>query len=146
MKTITIPQSYTVGNQTFTTESSLEVPCDFPEPTGIEVIEPPYLAEFSYEIESFEFIPDTGNNTRYFNFSIRMNNLSDEDVTGVPILTTRSDEITGSGPFFRNIATNNCTSIEANSNCLFTVDYEESLIYGIINEYEILDVDYVLTN
>ncbi|KQC34647.1 hypothetical protein AAU57_12755 [Nonlabens sp. YIK11] len=144
-KSISIPQVYFVGNQSYTTNTTQEVPCSFPEPTALQVVEPPYLEGFTYEIIFYEFTPDTGNNTSRLRFEIKLNNNSDRDVTGLPITTIRTGDITGTGPIFLNVATTTCPSIPANSSCLFTADFEESLNFGNTSPGEIIDIQYLLT-
>lgn len=146
IKTISIPQFYVVGNQTYSTEISQDVPCDFPEPTDAELIEAPTLENFTYQILSLNIIEDTGNNTWALQFEIQLNNNNDFDVTGIPRLYVVSNGLEFSGSYSNN-AINPCYSISADSNCLLTFDQEESLNLGPAPEsFEITDVDYVLTN
>jgi hypothetical protein len=133
MKTISIPQFYVVGNQTYSTEIFQDVPCDFPEPTEPELIEAPTLENFTYEILNLTITEDTGNNTNF-------------DATGIPRLYVISDGLEFSGSYSNN-AINPCYSISADSNCVLTFDQEESLDLGPAPQnFEITDVDYVLTN
>jgi hypothetical protein len=135
-----------VGNQTYSTEIFQDVPCDFPEPTEPELIEAPILENFSYQILNVTITEDTGNNTWRLQFEIQLNNNSATAVTGVPRLTVLSGglEFTGS---YSNNAINPCYSIAANASCVLTFDQEESLNLGPAPEsFEIIDVDYVLTN
>lgn len=145
-KTIVIPQIYFVGGQSYRSDTTQEVPCDFPDAVELEVVEPPFLAEFSYEILFFEFIPDTGNNTRIIRFEIELKNESGQAVSGIPISTVRNENFTSTGPSFVTVATNACTMIPANSSCVFSVDLEESLNTGMLNELEILEVQYLVTD
>ena len=144
-KTITIPQYYIAFGQTYSFDSQLEVPCDYPEPEVPEQIEPPLLDNFSYEILNFNFIPDTGNNTSQLHFEIKLNNPNDYPVSGVPILTMDSDELIYSGSFSKD-ASIPCYQIDANSNCILTYDKESSLDLGIINSIQLIKVEYYLTN
>ena len=145
IKTITIPQVYIVNNQTYSYDITEEVPCDFPEPTTPEFIEPPELENFTYEVLNFRFTPDTGNNTSRLQFEIKLNNPNDYNARGIPILTTNSDglEIRRS---FSNDASIPCLEIEANADCILTYDQESSLDLGIINSIELINVQYLLTN
>ncbi|WP_345273140.1 hypothetical protein [Flaviramulus aquimarinus] len=145
MKTITIPQFYFINNQSYSYDITQEVPCDFPEPSEPELIEPPELENFSYEVLNFIFTSDTGNNTSRLQFEIKLNNPNDYSVSGVPILTINSDELEFSGSFSNN-ASISCFEINANSSCILTYDQEESLDLGIINSYELINVQYLLTN
>ena len=144
-KTITIPQYYIVGNQTYDYETTMEVPCNFPDPGEPELIDPPALENFTYEVLNFNFTPDTGNNTNRLQFEIRLNNPNNYAVDGVPILTMNSDGIQYSGSF-SNYASVPCYQIEANSSCTLTYDQEESLDLGLINSIELINVEYFLTN
>ncbi|MGB6269302.1 MAG: hypothetical protein WBF67_09870, partial [Olleya sp.] len=83
-KTITIPQYYNVFNQVYSYNSTLEVPCDYPEPTGPQALEhPPILQNFTYEVLSLIYTPDTGNNTSRLQFDIQLNNNNDFAVQGI---------------------------------------------------------------
>ena len=144
MKTITIPQTYFVGNQSYTNEITQEVPCDFPDAAELQVIEPPILENFSYEVSDFEFIPDTGNNTRRIMFEILLNNPNNFDAIGIPLITIRADDIESSTTF-SNLISNPCPQIDANSNCTLILDIEESLDFGIVESFEIINVRYILT-
>ena len=145
LKTITIPQIFNVGNQFYTTSRSLEVPCDFPEPTEPEIIEPPLLENFSYQILSFTYTPDTGNNTFRIQFEIQLNNGNNFDVNGVPLLTIVTDglEVTGS---YSDQAVIPCLSLPANSNCVLTYDQEDSLDLGAPTFIQITNVEYIVTD
>jgi hypothetical protein len=144
-KTITIPQFYTVGNQTFNIENTQEVPCNFPEPTTPQLIEPPELSGFTFEVLSFTFTPDTGNNTSRLQFEIRLNNPNDFAASGVPVLTINRDGIETTGSFSNN-ASVPCLGIPANGSCSLTYDQQESLDLGMIGSVELVSVDYFLTN
>ncbi|SDS61389.1 hypothetical protein SAMN04515667_2571 [Formosa sp. Hel1_31_208] len=144
-KTITIPQIYFVNNQSYNYDISQEVPCDFPEPEDAVVVEPPTLDNFNYQVLSFVFTPDTGNNTSRLQFEIQLNNPNDFVANGVPILTISSDELEFSGSYSNNAAVP-CYQIDANSNCILTFDMEESLDLGAPSSVELLDVVYYLTN
>uniref|UniRef100_UPI00404A317C hypothetical protein n=1 Tax=Gelidibacter sp. TaxID=2018083 RepID=UPI00404A317C len=144
-KTITIPQAYFANGQTYSYDIEQEVPCDFPEPEEPVLIEPPVLANFTYEVLYFTYTPDTGNNTSRLQFEIQLNNGNNYDVNGVPILTIQSDELEFTGSYSQ-IASIPCYSIQANSNCILTVDIEESLDLGSAGIFELIDVNYYLTN
>lgn len=145
-KTIVIPQLYFVNNQSYSYNITQEVPCDFPEPSDPEVLnQPPELDNFSYEVLSFDFTPDTGSNTSRLQFEIKLNNPNNYAVSGVPILTINVDGLESSGSF-SNEALIPCYQINANSNCILTYDQESSLDLGIINSVVLVDVNYYLTN
>ena len=146
-KTISIPQAYFVNGQTYTREFTQEVPCDFPEPTETEIIEPPRLENFSYQILNFNYIPDTGNNTLRLQFDIQLNNNNNFDVTGIPYFTTNSDGLIVSGASYSQTAINPCFSINANSNCIFSYDQEEPLDIGLApGSIQIINVEYIVTD
>lgn len=144
-KTITIPQFYFVNNQSYSYNITQEVPCDFPEPSVAELIEPPELENFTYEVLNFTFTPETGNNTSRLQFEIKLNNPNSYSVNGVPILTTNTDGLESSGSF-SNDASIPCFEIGANSHCILTYDQQSTLDLGIINSIELIDVQYLLTN
>ena len=144
-KTITIPQYYFVNNQSYSYSTTLEVPCDFPDPETPELIEPPLLENFSYEVLNFIFTPDTGNNTSRLQFEIKLNNLNDYEVEGIPILTVVIDGLEFSVSYSSN-ASIPCYSLDANSSCILTFDKESSLDLGLINSIELINVEYYLIN
>jgi hypothetical protein len=144
-KTITIPQFYLVNNQSYSFDVTQEVPCDFPEPSVAEQIEPPLLEGFSYEVLRFVFTPDTGNNTSRLEFEIRLNNPTSEAVSGIPILTIDTDGLITTGPF-SNGATSPCLEIGASDSCVLTYDQQTSRDIALINSIELVDVAYFLTN
>lgn len=145
LKNITIPQFFIVGNQTYSSETILEVPCDTPEPTVPELIEPPELENFSYQILSFDYTPDTGNNTSRLRFEIQLNNGNDFNVNGIPVLTTVTDGLEVSGSYSNN-ANEPCFEIDANSSCILTFDQESSLDFGAPGSIEITNVVYIVTD
>jgi hypothetical protein len=144
-KTITIPQFYFFNNQSYSYDITQVVPCGTPEPSEPEMITPPELENFAYEVLNFEFTADTGNNTSRLEFEIKLDNPNDYSVTGVPILTIKSDELLYSSSFSDN-ASQPCFEIEANSSCVLTYDQEESLDVGIVKSVELINVQYLLTN
>lgn len=139
-KTITIPQYYIVYNQTYSYDTTQEVPCDFPEPEDPELIQPPLLENFTYDVLSFNFTPDTGNNTNRLEFEIKLNNPNNYAVNGIPYITLNADGIVSSTGY------NTCSQINASSSCILTYDVEGSLNLGIINSVELVTVEYFLTN
>lgn len=145
MKTITIPQYYNVNNQIYSYDTTLEVPCDFSEPSEPELIDPPELENFSYEVLSFNFYPDTGNNTSRLQFEIKYNNPNNFTTSGFPLITLNVDgTITSSS--YSTYATNTCFQINSNSSCTSFYNIESSLDVGIINAIELVNVKYYKTN
>lgn len=135
-----------MGNQSYTNEIEQEVPCDFPEPTEPELIEAPILENFTYEILSFNYSADTGNNTSRLQFEIQLNNHNDFDVAGIPVLTVTTSDLEFSGSYSSN-ASVPCYTIAANSNCILTYDQEESLNLGLPPaSFEIVNVEYIVTD
>lgn len=144
-KTITIPQFYAINNQFYYYDRTLEVPCDFPEPKDPVEISPPALENFTYNILSFNFIPDTGNNTSRLQFEIELLNPNNFGVSGVPILTISVDGLESRGSFSNN-ASVPCYEIDPNSSCILTYDQQESLDVALISSIELINVEYFLTN
>tara|TARA_R110002050_G_scaffold109796_1_gene221115 strand:- start:40555 stop:41067 length:513 start_codon:yes stop_codon:yes gene_type:complete len=136
-----IPQIYMVNNQTYSYDIEQEVPCDFPDPKEISQIQPPVLENFTYEVISFNFTPDTGNNTNRWQFEIKLNNPNNYAVVGFPLVSIEVDGTAYAGSY-----TANCKSIAANSSCILSYDEESSLDLGIINTIELVNVAYYLTN
>ncbi|NEV94000.1 hypothetical protein G3567_07555 [Psychroflexus sp. YR1-1] len=144
MKTITIPQFYFINNRSYSYEITQEVPCDFPEPSEPELIAPPELENFAYEVLKFKYTPDTGNNTSRLEFEIQLTNPNDYPVSGVPILTLNADGLVYSGSF-SNDASVPCYEINADSSCTLIYDQEESLDLGMLSALELVNVQYLLT-
>lgn len=145
IKTITIPQFYIVNNQTYSYDTTMEVPCDFPEPTTASQIEPPLMENFSYEVLNFEYTPDTGNNTSKLKFEIKINNSNNFVVKGFPVLTIDFDGLEISGSYSNN-ASIPCNQIDANSSCILTYEKEDSLDLGVVNSVNLIAVNYYLIN
>jgi hypothetical protein len=144
MKTITIP-AYSIQTPTgsaYYPESKQEVSCDY-EISPIKEAEP--LKNFSYEVLSFNFTPDTGRNTNRLQFEIKLNNLNDFVIKGAPVLTVNSDGLVSSGGFSKG-AISTCYQIEAKSSCVFTFDQESTLELGKVNSLKLVKVEYYLAN
>ena len=145
LKTIIIQPGFTINSPTGSTiipKVTEEVSCDFPEPEEVKVItELPKLSEFSYEILDLVVIPDTGNNTSKVSYSIKLNNLSNKNIKGLPYLTTRvnNDSFTVSYAF-----TGGCQQLEPNSSCIISFESEESLDIVKITSFSILNVEYII--
>lgn len=144
-RTITYPQYYFVGSQIYYYDATLEVPCDFPDPEDPELIEPPLMENFAYDVLSFNFTPDTGNNTNRLEFEIKLNNLNDYPVSGFYYITLNIDGLVSSANYSNN-GSNSCNEISANSSCIVSFDQESSLDLGLINSIELVEVQYYLTN
>jgi len=124
-----------------------EVPCDFQEiDPPLEVgLNPNLLENFTYEVISFIWTADTGNNTNRLQFEIKLNNPNDYIAEGFPRLTMNIDGLIISGSW-SEYAINPCYSIEANSSCIFTYDVEGTLDTGITNNIILVNVEYWLTD
>lgn len=147
-KTITIPQTYFVGNQSYTQEITQEIPCDQQEPTEPgEIIEPPVLENFTYQILSFNYEPYTDNNTTLVQYEIQLNNHNDFAVTGIPYLTRIDGDFEVSGPISTD-ASEPCYEIAANSSCVLSFNQEYTIDPNIppSSTYQIVNVEYVVTN
>ncbi|WP_299118721.1 hypothetical protein [uncultured Winogradskyella sp.] len=143
-KTISIPQVYFVGNQSYTSYITQEVPCNFPEPSDPDVIGIPFLENFTYQILSFNYIAQTSNNTTILQFEIQLNNNNDFDVFGVPYITTTTGDIQVSTANYANDASNSCSEISANSSCIFSFDQEYVIESSPPSEtFEIINVEYI---
>jgi len=143
-KTITIPQIFFVGNQSYLTSIEQQVSCDVQEPDDPEIIEPPILENFTYQILSFNYQQDTGNNTTRLQFEIQLNNPNNFNVSGVPLLSISTGGIDFTASY-SNDATVPCLQLLANSSCILTYDVENSLNNVIPpSTFEITDVAYVV--
>ncbi|WP_445747343.1 hypothetical protein [Polaribacter sp.] len=144
-KTIIIQPELTISTQTGTSyipQVTQIVPCSFSEPEIAKSLEGlPKLSEFSYEILEFNFIPDTGNNTGKIQFKIKLNNLSSYKVKGFPYVTNDIG-----GGFTASKAFDSCKEIQAKSSCTFEFNQEYALDsnLGVINNYNIVNVEYLL--
>lgn len=145
-KIITIPQIYFVGNQSYTNDIEQEVDCDFPEPTDAEIIEPPRLENFTYEVLTLVSEINSENNTYTLQFEVQLNNNNNFDVEGLPYFTIFTN-IEFSTASYVNDASNPCIEIPANSNCVFSYSIQEPLS-GVetTDNFEILNVEYIITN
>lgn len=146
-KTITHPgyTMYTPGGAVHYPEQTQEIPCDAPVPEGGELRENiTYLENFAWQVISFEFTADTGNNTSRLQFEIVLENQTNSKIQGVPVLTMRYDgeESTGS---YSSQASSPCYEIEANSTCTLIYDQEFSLDIALIENVELVDVKYALS-
>ncbi|WGH76688.1 hypothetical protein P8625_05890 [Tenacibaculum tangerinum] len=145
VKTITIPQFYIVWNQTYRYDIEQEVPCDVEEIIEPIKIAPLLLEGFTYEVVRFEYTPDTGNNTSRLQFEIKLNNPNNYAVNGVAYFRILSDDLEFSTNY-ENLVNPPCTTLEANSSCTVTLDVEENRDLGYANSFELLDVEYYITN
>ncbi|MDT0677525.1 hypothetical protein [Autumnicola musiva] len=130
----------------YSPEITQEVPCDTREPELNELnYEPEMLENFTYEVLTFNFTPDTGNNTSRLQFEIQLNNNNDFAAEGITVLTLNIDGMETTGNFSAN-ASSPCNEIAANSICTFVFDQESSLDYGTTGSVEFVDVQYYVPN
>ena len=66
-------------------------------------------------------------------------------VKGFPYFTIKTDDLEFSTNY-SSLATSSCLELNANSNCVFNLDIEESLDLGILNNPQLINVEYILTN
>ncbi|WP_194767185.1 hypothetical protein [Tamlana sp. I1] len=148
-KTIIVQPEYEIIGPQGTTlipEIKQEIPCDSPEPDPVKpIIEGNVLTNFSYDVLSFEYTPDTGNNTSRIQFEIKLNNPNNFIVRGTPILTINSDNIQFSTSYSAD-ATEACHEIQANSSCVLVYNKETPIDpnLGTPNKFELVSVKYVL--
>lgn len=142
------PQQVVTGpsGTTVIPETTQEVPCDFDEGVPVVSTNVTPLENFTYEVLYFNFIPDTGNNTRRLEFEIQLNNSNNFIAEGVPILTIETNGEISAGPYFSDGATEPCLSIDANSSCVFAFEIEETLDLVLVDSINLIDVDYWLTS
>ncbi|MEE4001509.1 hypothetical protein V1T75_14285 [Tenacibaculum sp. FZY0031] len=144
MKTVTIPQFYTVGDHIYRYDVEQEVPCDAVLITEPVNIEPPLLEGFTYEVLRFEYTSDTGNNTSRLEFEIKLNNPNNYSVQGIPYFTLSSDDVVYTTNY-ANLLKVPCTTLNANSSCTVTLDLEENRAVGFPSSLELVTVKYYLT-
>jgi hypothetical protein len=147
-KTIVVQPEQVINTPTgsvYYPEVKQEVPCDAPEPdSGGEVSETGSLENFTYDVLSFNYTPDTGNNTSRLQFEIQLNNANNFPVEGVPVLTLLVDDLQISGSYSAD-ASAPCYEIGANSSCVLVYDQEASLDQGAANSIELLSVEYYIS-
>lgn len=99
------------------------------------------LKEVNTEVLYFEFIPDTGNNTFRLRYEIRFTNPNDAAVTGFYEISTNAD-----GLQTATLSSNRspCYRIEANSDCTFSFDEEDTFDLGRVNTIELVSVKYTI--
>ena len=144
-KTAVVSDTYFLNNQQYFIDKTIELPCSFPDPEPLNQIDPPELDGFTYDVLFYEFTPDTGNNTSRWRFEIQLNNPNVYDVTGLPILTVKIGELTSSQSY-SDKTTLPCFQLGAKSSCTLLYDQESSLNLGKINNIELVNVQYFLTN
>ena len=142
IKRITVPDNLvkTSSGYTFIPSYTVDVPCEFDEENEIKVAE--ILKNFSYEVVNFNFTSNTGNNTSKLEFEVILKNGNDFSVEGTPIFSMRTDNVEFSTNY-QGIS-GNCSSIDANGNCIFKYSKEASLDLGIVKSIELISIKYLL--
>lgn len=143
-KTITIPAQtiITPSGSSYTPAYSSVVPCDYVEKPIQEQLP---LQNFTYEVINFVFTPNTGNNTNRLKFDIKLNNPNNFAVNGFAYFTVNADGTVSSSSYL-NGAITVCSSINANSSCIFSYNKEASLNLGLIQSIQLVGVKYYLSN
>ena len=148
-KTIVVQPETTVqtpGGSVYYPEVTQEIPCGSPEPELMEISEPDPLENFSYEVISFYYTPETGNGTTKLQFEIKLNNGNNFEVSGVPVLTFSLDgdfEFSGS---YSSDASSPCYEIGANASCNLIYDKEFPNETGASSSMELINVEYFTRN
>ncbi|WP_157663271.1 hypothetical protein [Polaribacter sp. SA4-12] len=139
---ITVPDNVIKTSTGYTFEPSywIDLPCDYDVTTLLDVSE--VLQNFSYEMISFNFNPDTGNNTSKLEFEVALKNNNNFAVEGVPVFLMRTDGLESSENYTGN--NGSCNTINANKTCTFSFTKEVSLYVEIINSVELVSVKYLL--
>jgi len=97
------------------------------------------LEDVVIDVVFFEFTPDTGNNTSRLRYDIQFANSNAIPVKGFYEIVLNAD-----GMLTTTLSSNNspCYEIDANSECIFSFDEEESLDVAIINSIRLISVSY----
>jgi hypothetical protein len=144
-KTITIPELIIISpsGSSYNPAYTQQVPCDYiVTPVTENTTE---LKNFSYEVLSFKFTPDTGKNTSRLQFEIKLNNPNNYNAVGIPIITMNVDGVIATGNFTSTLSSP-CNGIIANSSCILTYDKETSLNIGLTKSIVLVSVKYIVTN
>ena len=103
---------------------------------------PAELQEVTFEVLSFEFIPDTGNNTNRLSYEIRFTNPNDVEVSGPYQVEVSNGALIQVRAYGEG---STCSVIAANASCTFTDEEEASLDNGFIPSRELVSVSYFIT-
>ncbi|MEQ8925158.1 MAG: hypothetical protein RLO81_05055 [Fulvivirga sp.] len=97
------------------------------------------LKQIEIELLSFEFIPDTGNNSTRLRYDVKFINPNKFGVIGFYSIKTIVDglEVTR-----LSSDSSECSQIEAESECLFSFDAEDSWDIARTNSVEIVSIEY----
>jgi hypothetical protein len=98
------------------------------------------IEEVTHEVLYFEFIPDTGNNTRLLRYQIKFSNPNNVDINGYYRVTLNTDGLITTT--FTN-TNGQCGTIASNSDCIATFEGEDSLELAQVNSITLVGVEYV---
>ncbi|GGD31525.1 hypothetical protein [Flavobacterium orientale] len=101
------------------------------------------LTHVAHEVLQFEFIPDTGNNTRLLRYQIKFSNPNNVAVNGYYRVTLNTDGLIATT--FTNV-NGQCGNIAANSDCITTFEAEDSLELANVNSITLVGVEYVIVS
>lgn len=115
---------YTPTGSSIQPDTEMKVPCDYEIPP-IEETKP--VENFTYELLNFNHTYNKVNNKARLQMQIKLNNLSNSDINGSPIITIELEDKTKISSSYSKNAISSCSKIEANSSCVFSYDVEGSL-------------------
>lgn len=101
------------------------------------------IQDITHKVLSFEYTPDTGNNTSRLSYAIEFSNPNNFEVEGYYKITTRADGIESS---LFSSDKSDCYIIAANESCTFAYEAEDSHDLGIINSITLISVEYTIAN
>ena len=140
---ITVPDNVIKTSTGYSFEPSywIDLPCDYDYDLNpiLDVAE--VLPNFTYNVLSFNFNADTGNNTSKLEFVVELKNNNDFAVEGAPIFLMRTDGVESNQNYIGN--NENCNIIDANETCTFSYTKETSLDDETINSVELVSVKYL---
>lgn len=141
---ITVPDNVIKTSIGYTFEPSywIDLPCDYNYELNPILDVSEVLPNFFFEVISFNFNADTGNNTSKLEFEVALKNNNNFAVEGVPIFLMRTDGLELSTNYTGNHG--NCNTINANETCTFSYTKEVALDVEIINSVELVSVKYLV--
>jgi len=101
------------------------------------------LEDVTHELLYFEFIPDTGNNTRLLRYQIKFSNPNNVDINGYYRVTLNTDSLIITT--FTN-TNGQCGTIASNSDCIATFEGEDSLELAQVNSITLVGIEYVIVS
>ena len=100
------------------------------------------LKEVVVEVLSFEYTPDTGNDTNRLQYKIKFTNSNNFDVQGYYEVFFRNGDLSYSRSSISS-SENQCNKIVANSDCTFSFDEQDPLDI-VSGEIELVSVEYTI--